>query len=203
MKKLIKYLLVTGVCFSASAEINFNRDIRPIFNRSCTGCHGGVKKAGGLSLITKEEAYGKTENGLGIVPGNAEDSMVYKLITHEDPSKRMPFEKTPLTEDEIKLIKDWINAGAQWDEHWAYIPIKNHMPPTNSAKTDIDKFVDDVLKKQQMQPNKAADKNTLIRRAFLDLIGMPPTQEEFKRFQKSSHHELVDYLLASPKYGEK
>ena len=60
------------------------------------------------------------------------------------------------------------------------------MPPTNSAKTDIDKFVDDVLKKQQMQPNKTADKNTLIRRAFLDLIGMPPTQEEFKRFEEQS-----------------
>ncbi|MCH2209318.1 MAG: DUF1553 domain-containing protein [Lentisphaerales bacterium] len=203
MKILLKYFLIAGMSFSTSAEINFNRDIRPIFNRSCTGCHGGVKKAGGLSLITKEEAYGKTENGLGIVPGNAEQSMVYKLITHEDPSKRMPFEKTPLTEDEIKLIKDWINAGAQWDEHWAYLPIKNQIPPKSSAKSDIDKFVDGILKKQQIQANKAADKNTLIRRTFLDLIGMPPTQEELKRFQSRSHNQMVDYLLASPKYGEK
>ena len=204
MNKLFNHILITtSLCLNAYAEIDFNRDIRPIFNRSCTGCHGGVKKAGGLSLITKEEAYGKTEHGIGIVPGKAEESMVYKLITHKDPSKRMPFEKTPLTAEEITLIRDWINDGAQWDEHWAYMPIKNFTPPANSAKTDIDKFLKRKLDEKKLVINTEADKNTLIRRTFLDLIGMPPTEEEFLRFQQSSHEEMVDYLLASPKYGEK
>ncbi|EDM26384.1 probable chromosome segregation protein [Lentisphaera araneosa HTCC2155] len=204
MNKLFNHILITtSLCLSAYAEIDFNRDIRPIFNRSCTGCHGGVKKAGGLSLITKEEAYGKTEHGIGIVPGKAEESMLYKLITHEDPSRRMPFEKTPLTAEEITLIRDWINDGAQWDEHWSYMPIKNFTPPANSAKTDIDKFLKRKLDEKKLLINTEADKNTLIRRTFLDLIGMPPTEEEFLRFQQSSHKEMVDYLLASPKYGEK
>ena len=121
--------------------------------------------------------------------------MVYKLITHEDPSKRMPFEETPLTEEEITLIRDWINEGAQWDEHWAYMPIINHAPPANSAKNDIDKFINAELKNQKLVANQAADKNTLIRRTFLDLIGMPPTKEEFVRFQKKVMKRwLITYL---------
>ncbi|WDE99038.1 PSD1 and planctomycete cytochrome C domain-containing protein [Lentisphaera profundi] len=204
MNRLLKYTLVSlSISLSAIADIDFNRDIRPIFNRSCTGCHGGVKKAGGLSLITKEEAFGKTKNGIGIVPGKPQESMLYKLITHDDPSKRMPFEKTPLTKDEIQIIKTWIEDGAQWDEHWAYMPIKNAVPPANPAKTAIDKFINRELSKQKISPTSEANKNTLIRRAFLDLIGMPPSQEEFLRFQQASYEEMLDYLLENPKFGEK
>ena len=202
MKKLIAFTLLILISLGQANEINFNRDIRPIFNRSCTGCHGGVKKAGGLSLITKAEAYGKTEHGVGIVPGKPEESMLYKLITHPDPAKRMPFEKEPLSKQQVALIKKWIEDGAQWDEHWAYNPVQKPKLALSSSVQPIDHFIRASLK--NLQSNSSASHETLIRRAYLDLTGLPPSYEQSQSHLKNFNYEvMIDELLSSPKYGEK
>jgi hypothetical protein len=200
MRFFLLSLLISS--YSLAQDIQFNRDIRPIFNRSCTGCHGGVKKAGGLSLITKAEAYGKTEHGIGIVPGKPEESMLYKLITHPDPAKRMPFEKEPLTQQQVALIKKWIEDGAQWDEHWAYNPIQKPNLKLPATIQPIDHFIRASLGK--LQANPLAQNETLLRRTYLDLTGLPPTQQQSQNQLKNFKYEpLIDQLLSSPKYGEK
>lgn len=207
-------ILVLPFCqFSKKNSISYNRDIRPIFNRKCLACHGGVKQSGGFSLLFEEDAFAATESGKpAIIPGRAGQSELMRRILHHDPEIRMPYEAEPLQEQEIALIRQWINQGAKWEKHWAYVPPDPRIQPPKTrerewAENEIDRFILNRLEKEGLKPNSAADKATLLRRLSLDLIGLPPTLEEVRDFINDSDSEAyerqVDRLLASPHFGER
>ncbi|GAA4469621.1 hypothetical protein GCM10023189_56910 [Nibrella saemangeumensis] len=220
--------LVLGVGYYATHsanQVDFTADVKPILNKKCMACHGGVKKAGGFSLLFREEALGKTKSGKpAILPGDAEHSEIIRRITHKDPDQRMPKKGDPLTDEEIRILTDWVEQGAEWGTHWAYKPVEKPEVPmgswwarlkttlaggstTNWAVNDIDYFVLDKQREAGLSPSKQADKAKLLRRVSLDLTGLPPTEEQYQRFlndKRANAYELaVDSLLASPAYGER
>ncbi len=193
-------------------KISYNQEIRPIFNAKCITCHGGVKKSGGFSLLFREEALDTTESGQpAIIPGHANESELMRRVRHHDPEMRMPLEAEPLSEKEIDLLRTWINQGALWEDHWAYIPPHENIPvpPTDQpgwAQNDIDPFVYARLQEKGLQPAPEAEKDVLLRRVSLDLTGLPPTWEERQQFLQDpapdAYEKVVDRLLASPRFGE-
>lgn len=192
-------------------QVSFNQEIRPILNKNCLSCHGGVRKLGDFSLLFEEEAFSETESGeIAIVRGNAKASEVFKRITHHDPEERMPQKADPLSQEEIELIAKWIDQGAKWEEHWAYIPPTQPKPPSirsNWTKDDIDKYVLKALQKLDLKPAEATNKATYLRRASLDLTGLPPTPSALEAFlqdeSEDAFEKAIDALLASPHYGER
>ncbi len=204
---------------SKPVKISFNHDIRPIFIGKCTKCHGGVKADGDLSLLYREEALGTGKSGKKIiVPGKPEESELYRRITTDDLDDKMPLQKgvhaeAPLKAEQIALIKQWIEEGAHWEDHWAYLSPKINPAPTPSAKhkgwsrTGIDPYVLAFIEKNKLSPTAEAPKAQWIRRASLDITGLPPTLEELDAFEKDNspeaYEKVVDRLLASPRYGER
>jgi hypothetical protein len=199
------------IAAESTTSPQFNRDIRPILSDRCFPCHGhdpGNRKAE-LRLDTPE---GATE--WAIIPGDAESSEVVLRVDSEDPEYRMPpatSPKQPLNEKQIELLKQWIDAGAEYEPHWAYIPPKKAAPPevkeSPRARNSIDQF---LLEKQQqhgIEPAAEADRVTLARRLYLDLTGLPPTPVEIDEFladkRPDAYEQLVDKLLASSAYGER
>ena len=208
---IISCLIVLFLIPSCSEEkISFNTHIRPILNKNCVSCHGGIKQSGGFGLVFRENALKETDSGkYGIVPGNSSKSELYQRLIHHDPEMRMPFEESPLKEEEIRLIKKWIEQGAEWEDHWAFLPPKPITPPqleNDWTTSDIDFFILEKIEENGLKPSPSADQITLIRRLYLDLIGLPPTLEEIQQFlqdeSSNAYENLVDSLLASPHYGE-
>ncbi len=104
--------------------IDFSADVKPIINRKCISCHGGVNKQAGFSLLFRKEALDTTESGKpAIIPRNPSESEMIKRLTSKDPEERMPYEHEPLSEDEIQIFTNWIKQGAKWGEYWAYTPV--------------------------------------------------------------------------------
>lgn len=206
-------LLIGGVYVLAGHEepVDYNQDIKPILNKSCLACHGGVKKSGQFSLLFQKEAYSPNESGKpAIVPGDPDESEMIYRITHSDPDERMPPEGDPLPEKEIELLTRWIEEGAPWGQHWAYQKPKPVDPPDvggDWANNEIDQFIYRKLKERDLQPSPRADKATLLRRVSLDLTGLPPTREELENFiaddRPDAYERVVDRLLDSPRYGER
>lgn len=201
--------------YSKEKSINFNRDIRPILSRNCFQCHGpdATHREADLRLDIENGIKTKSENNLIVHPGQPEKSLLFERISSTDPDLLMPppdSEKS-LKPSEIQLIKQWIEEGAPWSKHWAYV--KPQPAPIPNVKKQgwsinwIDHFVLSRLEKQNLQPAPEADKITLIRRLSFDLTGLPPTPQEVKQFvnDQSPHayEKLVDRLLASPHYGER
>ncbi len=124
-----------------AGEVSFNRDIRPIFLKNCTACHGGVKEAGGISFIYRERALREGESGKNaIVPGKPESSEMMRRIRSTDPDEMMPQPKhgTPLKPADIKLVETWISEGAKWEEHWAFMPpIEKKIPALKNGVIEI------------------------------------------------------------------
>lgn len=209
-------LLSIGACSyfgSKDSAISFNRDVRPILNEKCLRCHGGVKANGRFSLLFEEEAFSETQSGeKAIVRGNHEKSELFRRIVHEDPKLRMPSEADPLSSDEIEVIRKWIDQGAKWEKHWAYIPPNENVSPPEIDDQDwsqrsIDQFVFQGIEAAGLTPASEADKYTLIRRLSLDLIGLPPSMDAVQRFiddeTPEAYENLIDTLLASPHFGER
>ncbi len=203
---------VFGCLSSHDDTISFNKDIRPILNKKCLRCHGGVKANGGLSLLFEADAFAPTESSKpAIVRGNHTKSEFYLRLIHDDPEYRMPYEEDALTKGEIDLIAKWIDQGATWQKHWAYLaPKTNIIPPTSGqewAINDIDPFIAEQHQAHGLTPQSQADKPQLLRRVYLDLIGLPPSPEEALRFltddRADAYERLVDDLLASPHFGER
>ncbi|NWK56798.1 DUF1553 domain-containing protein [Verrucomicrobiaceae bacterium N1E253] len=204
---------------AAIAEpLEFNRDIRPILVEHCTTCHGGVKQAGEVSFIYRQQALGKGKSGKTIiVPGKPEASEMIRRLTTKDPDDRMPPPKehpVPLSEKKIKLLSEWVRQGAQWQEHWAFVPLKDKQPKTLSnpewPSMPMDAFVLARLDKEQLAPSPTASPQEWLRRASFDLTGLPPTLDELSRFEEETssqgekaYHHAVERLLASPHYGER
>jgi len=205
------FFLALISCQMDNQEVSYNKDIRPILNENCLACHGGIRQLGEFSLLFEEDVYQPTESGKPpIIPGSRNKSELFKRITNHDPEYRMPQEADPLTKEQIELIGKWIDQGAKWEAHWAFVPPeKPEIPPVNSEwiKNDLDAFILEKLDEVGLSPQPEAGRETLIRRLSLDLIGLPPTNEEVDRFSNDQSPEayetLVDRLMQSPHYGEK
>ncbi len=200
---------------ASNGKLSYNRDIRPILSDNCFACHGPDKntREAKLRLDVREEAIKKRRHGHAIVPNSSAKSLVAKLILTNDPEDIMPPEDSTkkLTAEQKALIKRWIDEGAEYDPHWAYIPPKRFSVPKVAeaawAKNPIDGFVFQRLKALKLTPSKEADRRTLIRRLSFDLTGLPPTAKEVEAFvadkDPKAYEKLVDRLLASPHYGER
>ncbi|MFK7845464.1 MAG: PSD1 and planctomycete cytochrome C domain-containing protein [Rhodothermales bacterium] len=208
----VALLGLTAFFWTRPAPIEYNADIRPIFNNNCITCHGGVKQSGGFSVLFEEEAFRPAESGkLAIIPGEPEQSELIRRVKHNDPEERMPAEHDALSPEDIAKLDQWIADGAEWQTHWAYIkPDRTIEPPhigNDWVINGIDGFILEGIKEAGFKPAPAASKEKLIRRVSLDLIGLPPTIEEVELFvadeSPDAYEKVVDRLLDSPRYGEK
>ncbi len=209
-QSFIGFLLISIVTCSLEAQddIDFNRDIRPILSDKCFSCHGPDKKHRGAGLRLDIEAEAKD---FAIAEHDADDSELVARIETNDNLELMPPPNSgkALNEEEKKLIRRWIDQGAVWSDHWAYVKPQQHAPPvakSNWPKNWIDQFVLDRLP-EGIHPNPDADKITLLRRLHFDLIGLPPTPEQVQNFleddSEAAYQDVVDELLASPHFGER
>src|SRR5215471_1178307 len=171
--------------------VDFNRDISPILSDTCFACHGpdaGQRKAG-LRFDTKEGAFAKP--GI-IIPSDSTNSRLIKRITATQPEMRMPppGSDRSLTANQIELLRRWIDEGAKWETHWAYLPPKRIEPPrvayTAWPRNPIDNFILERLEREGLKPSPHADKATILRRVSLDLTGLPPTPAELDSFLKDT-----------------
>jgi hypothetical protein len=207
---------------SPSKTVDFMTDVKPLLNKKCMSCHGGVKANGGFNLLTRELALQTNESGKpAIIPGDADASEMIRRLTCTDTEERMPYKEEPLTSDEIGVLRRWINEGAEWGRHWAYAPLQQPALPKqktlwgslfggkkdNWSRNPIDQYILHELEKNNLQPSPQADKATLLRRVCLDLTGLPPSAEQQTAFlndtMPNAYERLVDTLLASPHYGER
>ncbi|MDX2270158.1 MAG: PSD1 and planctomycete cytochrome C domain-containing protein [Bryobacter sp.] len=211
----------------------FESKVRPLFASNCYACHTNTAM-GGLRVDSLEALLkGGAKHGPAVVPGDPAKSSLIKAISHEDPDPkfRMPMGRK-MKAEEIEVLTAWVKAGAVWPKaatptttkndgkfiihpeqrrFWSFLPLQQPAPPTPKnakwAKTNIDRFVLAKLEKEGMQPVAAASKRDLIRRAYLDLTGLPPTFEEVQAFEldksPNAFEKVVDKLLASPHYGER
>lgn len=197
-------------------SVDFNRDIRPILSAKCFKCHGideNARKAR-LRLDVRETALAPDKSGrMAIVPGHPESSELIRRVFSDDPDVVMPPAATRVTLSEAQkaLLRQWIAEGAGYKVHWAFVaPIQAPLPqvkPAGWARNAIDYFVQAKLESQGLEPSPEADKYTLVRRLYLDLIGLPPTPAEADAFthdaSPDAYEKLVDKLLANPHYGER
>lgn len=219
------FLVATIGIFIYSTQqpsIDFNTQVKPIINKNCITCHGGVKRQSGFSLLFRSEALGKTKSGKpAIIPGDPEHSEMIRRLKSNDPEERMPYQHEPLKNSQIAILTKWIKQGAKWGDHWAYVAVKPVDVPkpktrffgligakrNDWVRNDIDYFIYDKLREKELQPSGEADKTTLARRVSLDLTGIPApeslVQQYFKNNNEKAYEVLVDSLLASPHFGER
>jgi hypothetical protein len=195
---------------------DWNWDVRPILSQNCFSCHGqGVQKAG-LRLDLQKAAYDPIpddKNRRAIVPGNLRKSELYRSITSTDPDIKMPPKEAhkTLSARDVAVIERWIAQGAQYKQHWAYIPPAIVKPDNTRwdslAVNEIDRYIYARLAKEGLSPSSEADRETLINRVSLDLTGLPPTLSEVDAFvndkDPNAYEKLVDRLLGSIEYAER
>ena len=232
MKKYIIFgilLVVAGLLYGvidlANAKkqkenlISYNRDIRPVLSDKCFSCHGPdvSKVKAGLRLDLPASAFAELEKNKGhfaIVPGNPEKSELIKRISSNDPGIMMPMPESHLarlTTDEIKLFTKWIEQGAKYEKHWAFVaPVKEALPEVDNSKwvkNEIDPFILEKMEAKGFDPNETASREALIKRAYADITGLAPTYEELNQWRNNSsdnwYAQLLDKLLLKPAYGEK
>jgi hypothetical protein len=211
---------------------DFGRDVRPILERSCWKCHGPDKQKGGVRFDRRQGAIVAGDSGkTAIRPGRAEESELIRRVEAADADGRMPPKAGPLGREQIKVLRAWIEQGADWPEtaaapaggrremvvtdedrrHWSYRPLKAVGPPVPEearwCRTPIDRFIVAALEARGIRPSAPADRRTLIRRLYFDVLGLPPAPEEVEAFvadpRPAAYEELVERLLASPHYGER
>jgi hypothetical protein len=202
----------------AAEPLQFNRDIRPILSDRCFKCHGPDKasRKGGLRLDVPEGAYAEREKSHlhAVVPGKPQESLLCKKIFAADPADAMPPPNSNLSlnAQEKERLRRWIAEGAQYQPHWAYLPLPENVasPAVKNKKwprNEIDYFVLARLESQGLQPSKEADKLRWLRRVSYDLNGLPPTPEEAKAFltdhSAGAYDKVADRLLASPHFGQR
>jgi mono/diheme cytochrome c family protein len=199
----------------AAGGPDYQRQVRPILSENCFACHGPDRRQrkGGLRLDEREGALAKLRSGrFAIVPGDPERSLLLELVAAEDEDERMPPARTGkrLAPAEIELLRAWIAAGAEFEEHWAYVPPRRPpVPPValeGWARNEVDRFILARLEKEGLAPSPEAGRETLIRRLSLDLRGLPPALEEVDAFladrAAGAYERLADRFLDSPQFGE-
>ncbi len=192
--------------------IDFGRQIQPILAKRCYACHGPDKAEGGLRLNSKEAAFAKLESGThAITAKDAAKSELLKRVTSREEGVQMPPEGAPLTDSQIALLRRWIDEGAEWKEHWAFLaPVAQQPPMVKDVKwvaNPIDSFILSKLEQKGFVPAPPADKTALLRRITFDLTGLPPTLADVESFladdSPTAYEKVVDRLLQSQHYGEK
>ncbi len=195
--------------------VDYTRDIKPILKERCYACHGALKQKGKLRLDTAALAATGGRNGPAITPGKPAESLLLERVSDTDDKSRMPPEGKPLTADQIARFKRWIDEGAKAPKgeqpevdpkkHWAFQPIRR--PAIPRPLNPIDAFLAAEWEKHGLTPTSETDRATLLRRVYLDLIGIPPTRDQLHAFLKddspNAYEKVVDVLLASPLYGER
>ena len=201
-------ILLSGFISIAQADdpIDFGKEIRPILNRNCTGCHGSIKQAGDLSFIYREQALA------AITPGQPDESELIARITTNDPDDKMPpVDEHPegLEPHEIELLTRWVKQGAKWSDHWAFIKPQpaDQLPPVKKndwPRARHDHFILARLEAENLGSSPAAIPAQWLRRTSFDLTGLPPTPKELEAFLADQNYETaVDRLLESPHFGER
>lgn len=209
---------------AGEAKIDFVKDIQPILQRTCYSCHGAEEQEGGLRLDLKARAFEGGDGGKSIVPGKSAESRLIQLIAglDEDAGLMPPEgEGTPLTPEQIGIFRAWIDQGASWPDsadvasakvyHWSFQPIaRAAVPAVKDAQwviNPVDAFILARLEAEGIKPSPEAARATLIRRVYLDLIGLPPTPEQLNSFlndqSPNAYERMVERVLASPHYGER
>jgi hypothetical protein len=199
-----------------SSPIDFARQIRPLLSENCFVCHGpdDAQRKAKLRLDTKEGiTKALRDGGQAVVPGDAKNSILLQRILSHDPDVRMPPAKSnkKITPQQAEWIKLWIEQGAQWSDHWAFVvPKRPTLPRVNDkawTRNAIDYFVLHKLESQGLRPAPESDKVRLLRRLTFDLTGLPPTPAEVDAFLAdngaNAYEKVVDRLLASPHFGER
>ena len=213
-------LLLTCQSFVLSGEpesaekISFREQIRPILNKHCMACHGGVEQAASISFAYRDQVV--APEGWIVEPGEPDESEMVARIVSEDADERMPppDHGQGLSIEEINLVKQWIREGASWQQHWAYDPPREApLPKVTSVewcRDPVDRFILHKLEQESIDPSPAARPERWLRRVSLDLIGLPPTPEERTAFLETveadsgmAYVQVVDRLLASPQFGER
>jgi hypothetical protein len=209
--------LASPLSVAADARIDFSRDIRPILANHCWSCHGSDEKArqAELRLDTRDGAIApRKKRNPAIVSGNPAASTLIARIDAAKPSRRMPppDANKPLNDRQKQLLRRWIEQGADYTQHWAFVPPRRPPVPEirgqrSAIRNPIDAFILAKLQAAKLEASPEADKSTLIRRITFDLTGLPPTLEQVDAFFADSspeaYEKVVDRLLASPRYGEK
>lgn len=205
--------------FSAAAEpdkLSFNQHVRPILANVCFQCHGpdDKKRDGDLRLDVRADAIADRGGYAAITPGKPDASAIWERINSTDPDTVMPPPKAKrpkLTPEQLATIKRWIEEGAEYEGHWAFMPLAETPPPVVAARkwprNAIDAYIAEKLEQKKLPPSAEADRATLIRRATLDLTGLLPSPEEVAAFASDAspdaYERLIDKLLADPAYGER
>ena len=221
-----RWFLVAGVCCltvpaSAADPVDYARDIKPLLKERCYACHGALKQKGKLRLDTVAAMTTGGNSGPAIKPGEPAASLLIDRIRDPDDATRMPPEGKPLAASQIALLKGWITQGAKGPadetpetdprDHWAFRKPLRPVPPVAADpawnRNPIDRFLAAEHAKRGLKPAPETDKATLLRRVYLDLIGLPPTRDELHAFLKDTspdaYEKVVDKLLVSPAYGER
>lgn len=213
---------VTKLPAPAKKQVDFAQEIQPIFANKCYSCHGSEEQQGGLRLDARGPAFEGGDSGRVILPGKSAESKLVHLVSGLLDFEVMPPEGTPLSEEQVALVRAWIDQGAKWpddlaessrrtSDHWSFQPIERPPLPEIKQRTwvrnPIDRFVLAKLEAAGIRPSPEADRETLIRRLSMDLIGLPPTPQQVESFlndkSADAYERLVDRLLASPHYGER
>ena len=220
-----------GKSAPSQGEVFFEREIRPILVERCQQCHGEKKQKGGLRLDALAHLLRGGDSGPALRPGAPEKSAIIEAVSYKDPSFAMPprSEGGPLTEAQVQALTKWVAMGAPWPNHgkqavaisedgftaeqknyWAFRPVtKPALPAAGKgwAINEVDAFIADELAKQNIAPAPQANRHELVRRAYFDLHGLPPTPKQIEAFvndpDPKAYEKLVDDLLASPRYGER
>ena len=206
------FCLLASAMVLPAAEVDFSRDVLPILADKCFHCHGPdeAERQGGLRLDTEAGAF-RTEDPV-VVPGKASASeLIHRVLTaDEDDLMPPPDSNRTLSSTQKETLKRWIDEGAKWGKHWAFVkPDRPTSPPTDDSwiRNDIDRFVFAQLLRHGIRPFNAANRRTLIRRVTLDLIGLPPTADEIRSFvsdkSPGAFEKVIDRLLKSPHFGER
>ncbi|MEX2580693.1 MAG: PSD1 and planctomycete cytochrome C domain-containing protein [Verrucomicrobiales bacterium] len=217
LKSGFAFFLLFAVADKAGAEVDFSRDIRPLLSDRCFKCHGydDATREADLGLHLFAEATRDLGGYRAVEPGRPEESEILARLAADDPDDAMPppsANKPRFSEDEIALIREWIDQGANYDKHWAFVPPTKPAVPESPANSDhpIDRFIDGKIEENGLEASGRADPRTLIRRLSYDLRGLPPTIEETDRFveahgkdRQAAWESLIERFLASPAYGER
>jgi len=217
-------LLALGPQEAAPAAPDFTRDVRPILQAHCVRCHGPQKAKGQLRLDAPGPAFRGGASGKVILPGKSLESPIIRVLLETSPDDRMPKDAAPLTPGQISLLRAWIDAGAAWPEspsvgdaaapappHWAYQkPVRHDAPvPRDPSwiRNPIDRYVAAARDARKLSPRPEAPPAVLLRRVYLDLVGVPPSREDLLAFladqSPGAYERVVDRLLADPRHGER
>ncbi|MBI1900350.1 MAG: PSD1 domain-containing protein [Planctomycetia bacterium] len=217
-------LVMTAASAAAAEPVDYAGQVLPLLAKHCISCHGEEEQQSGLRLDAGKLIHDGGDRGPGIVAGKSGESLLIKALRGEGDLKRMPFESDPLGDDEIALLSRWIDEGAKFpadevvrparrpkSDHWSFQPVRRPaLPAVKNAewpRSAIDYFVLAKLDQIGLSPSPEAGKETLIRRLSLDLRGLLPSVQEVDDFladdRPDAYEQLVDRLLASPRYGER